>query len=503
MEVDSQKVIWRAQDGPQRALISCPVFEVFFGGARGGGKTDGVLGDFIRHASLYGQHAIGLMIRRQRTELIETIERSRAIYGPLGWTYHEQDKMWRAPDGARLRFAYLERDADAEAYQGHSYTRLYVEEIGNFPSERPILKLLATLRSGAGVPVGFRATGNPGGPGHQWVRARYIDPAPLGFRVFRDKLSGLERVYIPSRVSDNKYLGESYVQQLKASGSEQLVRAWLEGDWSVIDGAFFDCWSNERHVIRPFEIPEDWLRFRAADWGSAKPFSVGWWAVVGDQFAYAGRDDGGPRRMVHDEAKSGIVSLPRGSLIRYREWYGATSPNVGLKLTAEEVAQGIVEREQPGEKITYGVLDPAAFAVDGGPSIAEMMARRQVIFRRADNKRVSQKGALGGWDQMRARLKGDGERPMIYTFSTCVDSIRTIPALQHDADKPEDLDTDGEDHAADEWRYACMSRPWITSTVTKEKPKVLTVGPVNEALYQGVTLDDLWENQPTRAGRRI
>ena len=111
-EYDS--VAWEAQAGPQTALISCPVFEVFFGGARGGGKTDGVLGDFLEHADTYGQHAIGLMLRRQRTELIETIERSKAIYGPLGWVYHEQDKMWRAPDGARLRFAYLERDADAE-----------------------------------------------------------------------------------------------------------------------------------------------------------------------------------------------------------------------------------------------------------------------------------------------------------------------------------------------------------------------------------------------------
>jgi hypothetical protein len=103
-------------------------------GLRGGGKTDGVLGDFLEHADAYGEHAIGLMIRRQRTELIETIERSRAIYTALGWTYHEQEKMWRAPNGARLRFAYLERDADAESYQGHSYTRMYVEEIGNFPS---------------------------------------------------------------------------------------------------------------------------------------------------------------------------------------------------------------------------------------------------------------------------------------------------------------------------------------------------------------------------------
>jgi hypothetical protein len=463
-------VVWSAQAGPQRALISCPVFEVFFGGARGGGKTDGVLGDFIRHASLYGKNAIALMIRRQRTELIETIERSKAIYTPLGWTYHESEKMWRAPDGARLRFAYLERDADAEAYQGHSYTRLYVEEIGNFPSEKPILKLMATLRSGAGVPVGFRATGNPGGPGHQWVRARYIDPAPLGYEIVKDAVSGLERVYIPSRVADNKFLGESYVQQLKASGSEQLVKAWLEGDWNVIDGAFFDCWDTAKHVVRPFAIPEDWLRFRSADWGSARPFSVGWWAVAADDFEIARDSHGAEQTSPFGDA---VRIIPRGAIVRYREWYGRKGPNEGLKLTAEEVAQGILAKEQPGEKIAYSVLDPAAFAVDGGPSIAERMMRVGALFRRADNKRVSQLGALGGWDQMRQRMKGEDGRPMIYCFSTCTDSIRTIPALQHDPDKPEDLDTDGEDHAADEWRYGCMSRPYQPMKATEKKPDQL------------------------------
>lgn len=455
-------VVWEAQTGPQTALISCPVFEVFFGGARGGGKTDGVLGDFLDHADTYGENAIGLMVRRERTQLIETVERSRQIYTPLGWKL--TDNMWRAPNGARLRFAYLERDADAEAYQGHSYTRVYVEEIGNFPSDKPILKLMATLRSGAGVPTGFRATGNPGGPGHQWVRARYIDPAPLGYCVVKDAVSGLERVYIPSRVRDNKYLGDDYVAKLKAAGSKELVRAWLDGDWSVIDGAFFDCWSNERHVIAPFAIPEDWTRFRSMDWGSAKPFSVGWWAVCGDDYDMgvdAYRASGGVLERVHDGA--GRV-IPRGALVRYREWYGAASPNVGLKLTADAVAKGILERQAKDEQISYSVLDPAAFNQDGGPSIAERMAESTqgaVWFKRADNRRVAKHGAMGGWDQVRARMIGDGDgRPMIYTFSTCVASIRTVPALQHDQTKPEDVDTEGEDHAGDEWRYACMSRPY-------------------------------------------
>lgn len=460
---DYDSVAWEAQEGPQSALISCPVFEVFFGGARGGGKTDGVLGDFLEHADTYGGHAIGLMIRRQRTELVETIERSKQIYTPLGWKFHEQEKMWRAPDGARLRFAYLENDADAEAYQGHSYTRLYVEEIGNFPSEKPIMKLMATLRSGAGVPTGFRATGNPGGPGHQWVRARYIDPAPYGYEVIKDKESGLERVYIPSRVGDNKYLGGDYVSKLKASGSRELVKAWLEGDWDVIEGAFFDCWDQKRHVVTPFEIPSDWTRFRSGDWGSAKPFSFGWWAVVGDKF----------------KTPQGVW-LPRGCLVRYREWYGMTpgKPNVGLKLHAEKVGEGLWIKEANDPKLIYGVLDPAAFSEDGGPSINERIrlgSGNKIYFRPADNKRVPGRGAMGGWDQMRGRLVGDEDGlPMIVTFSTCIDSIRTIPALQHDPLKPEDLDSDMEDHAADEWRYGCMSRPWIRKAAADEKPKNLS-----------------------------
>jgi terminase large subunit-like protein len=446
------QLVWEPQEGPQTALLTCPCFEVFFGGARGGGKTDGMLGEFANHADLYGDNAIGLMVRRTRTELVETIERSKQLFSPLGAKFHEQDKMWRFPNGARLRFAYLERDSDADAYQGHSYSRVYVEEAGTFPSERPILKLMATLRSGAGVPVGIRLTGNPGGPGQQWVKARYIDPQPTGWKVqqreFKNPFTGeqvsRDWVFIPSRVTDNAYLGGEYIAGLQMVGSAQLVKAWLEGDWNVVEGAFFDNWRQDKHVVAPFNIPDTWLRFRSMDWGSASPFSIGWWAVVQDDYLVSGRVGG-------SDSDTGRI-LPRGCLVRYREWYGAESPGKGLKLSNSELADGIISREQKDPKLSYGVIDPACFAEQGGPSIAEQINtlltdKKLVPFHEADNKRIAQRGAMSGWDQMRGRLHGDDQgRPMIVTFDTCRDSIRTIPVLQHDPDKPEDLDTEAEDH---------------------------------------------------------
>ncbi len=478
----TQEVVWEPL--PQQAkLITCPCFEVFFGGARGGGKSEAILGDFISHADKYGADAIGLVIRRTRIELGELIERSKRTYTLLGCKWNDTDKMWRFPNGARLRFAYLERDADADGYQGHSYTRLYVEEAGTFPSVGPILKLMATLRSGAGVPVGVRLTGNPGGPGQNWVKHRYIDPAPEGYKIgqrefknpFNDQIVSRDWVFIPSKLKDNKYINSAeYIAQLSMQGSPELVRAWLMGDFSAVEGAFFSNWDYTKHVISPFPIPEDWIRFRSMDWGAATPFSVGWWAVAGDDtfvpVAGDAREHDNPLRSIR---------IPRGCLVRYREWYGCVEgqTNKGLKLTAEEVGLGIKQREL-GEHIRYGVLDPSAFAEAGGPSIAERMQKAAGIkFREADNKRVSRgthvgTGPLGGWDQMRARLNGDANGdPMLMVFHTCKDFIRTVPVLQHDRDKPEDLDTEGEDHAADEARYACMSRPFIP-----KKPETIKEG---------------------------
>lgn len=460
---------WAPQPGPQHALIDCFLPEIFYGGARGGGKTDGILGKYALKSRRYGRRFNAVFFRKEMPQQDDLIDRAKEIYLPMGADWNEYHKRFSMPGGGRIRFRPLENIADAEKYQGQNLSDASVEEAGNYASSAPIDRMFGCLRSTTGVPVQLILTANPGGAGHHWLKSRYIDPAPLGMKVLRRALpTGAvhEYAYIPSRVSNNQILlskDAAYLDRLHLVGSPELVRAWLEGDWNVIAGAFFPEFTPERHVIAPIELPADWQRFRACDWGSAKPFSVGWYAVSGGE----------------------LPQFPRGALIKYREWYGMADgqPNVGLKLTAEEVADGILERDDNGYefKWPHSVIDPSASAENGGPSIAERMlvhSSKRVAWRDADNKRVSVRGAMGGWDQLRARLKGEDGRPMLYFFSTCVHTIRTLPALQHDEAKPEDVDSDGEDHAPDETRYACMSRPYL------RKPKPGELG-VEEALLAG------------------
>jgi Terminase large subunit, T4likevirus-type, N-terminal len=439
------------QKGPQLAFVTCPADIVVYGGARGGGKSYATLGEFWLHAQDEGHDARGLMVRRSREDLKDTIETAMNMYGSAA-VWNDQKKVFRFKSGAFLHMAYLETDADAMNYQGWSLTRVYVEELTQYPSPKGIFKLFATLRSNVGIRCQFRATCNPGGPGHHWVKQWVIDPGPI--TPVKDPDTGLIRVFIPAKLADNPALlrnDPNYVNRLKASGSPELVRAWLEGDWNVIEGAFFPEFTEQRHVIRPFPIPEHWVKFRSGDWGSAVPYSFGWWAVVQDDHPvlYAPND---------------TRILPRGAIVRYRELYGASGPNIGLKQPAEEVAR-IVKAWDAGDDIAYGVLDPSAFAVQSGPSIGEVFARAGVYMRPADNVRLSTPKRMGGWDQVRARLRGnpDGE-PMLYVFSTCRALIRTIPMMQHDEHRPEDLDTETEDHAMDDCRYACMSRPFTASS---------------------------------------
>ena len=474
------EIVWRPQAGPQKALVDCPLPEIFYGGARGGGKTDGVLGKWALKERRHGRNFNAVMFRRSVISAADAIERSREIYAPLGGRFNEQKNQWRMPNGGRVSFGYLDSVQDANEYQGRNVTDAWVEEVGQYPDPTPIERLFGVLRSAHSVPVQLILTGNPGGAGQHWVSARYgMIPFPLKPKVLERRLANgaIHRVaVIPSRISDNKILMQrdpEYVNRLQMVGA-QLAKAWIDGDWTAIEGAYFECWSEAKHVVAPFPIPEGWIRFRSGDWGSNSPFSFGWWAVVQDDYALGGDTTGVGSANGRGEGLR--QTLPRGAIVRYREWYGAK----GGKLTADEVARGLVERELDDPKLSDGVLDPSTFANDGGPSIAErindgLLAKSLIPFRPADNTRVSanqspeRRGALSGWNEMRQRLVGRDGVPMIYCFNTCRDSIRTIPVLQHDPKRAEDLDTNGEDHAADDWRYACMSRPWLRSKPVEEE----------------------------------
>ncbi len=435
-----------------------------YGGAAGGGKSH-----LMRIAAIVWCTAIpGLQVylfRRIRDDLnknhMEGPKGFRAMLAgwvAQGWCSIVEDEI-RFWNGAKIYLCHCKDEKDIYKYQGAEIHVLLIDELTHFTETMYRFLRNRVRMVGIAIPPQYAGQfprilcgANPGNIGHLWVKMTFVTSGqPMETRLMLATDGGMLRQYIPARLEDNPSMtvdDPGYEMRLEGLGSAALVQAMRWGDWDVIEGAFFDCWDAARHVVRPFEIPKEWTRFRSGDWGSAKPFSFGWWSVVGDKF----------------KTPCGVW-LPRGCLVRYREWYGMQpgKPNVGLKLHAEMVGKGLAEREI--EKPAYGVLDPAAFTEDGGPSIAERIAKGsgdKIYFIRADNKRVPGRGAMGGWDQMRGRLVGDDDGlPMIVTFSTCLDSIRTIPALQHDQLKPEDLDSDMEDHAADEWRYACMSRPWI------------------------------------------
>lgn len=453
---------WRPQLGPQHDLVRCPYPEILFGGARGGGKTDGIIGKWGVKERRYGKAFNAILFRQEMPQQDDLIERAKEIYQPTGAAWSEWKRQFTMPHGGRVRFRPLESILDAQKYQGQSLSDAAVEEAGNYPSSEPIDMLFGALRSPKGVPVQLILSANPGGPGHHWLKQRYIDPSPLGYkRIVRTLPNGAEHlaVFIPSRLENNRILlkqDPGYVNRLHLVGSPELVKAWLTGDWSVIEGAYFPEFSVVRHVIAPCEIPPHWTRIRAMDWGSAKPFCVLWLAVA-----------------------DGTNQFPRGALVCYREWYGWNGkPNTGCKMTAEKVGDGIRAMER-GEKVQVEVIDPSALAQDGGPSIAERMG---LAWSGADNKRVGRNGAMGGWDQVRERLVGIDETPMLYLFSTCTHLIRTLPSLPHDRHNAEDVDTDAEDHAPDTLRYGCMSRPFIRDVPKNVKTRFDTDLSINEII---------------------
>ena len=349
-------------------------------------------------------------------------------------SYNDSKKNINFPNGSRILFRYCDAEKDAERFQGTEVDVLFIDE-ATHQSEEKMKKLTACVRGVNDFPKRVYLTANPGNEGHAWVKRLFID------RNYESNEDPNDYMFIQSLVTDNKVLMESqpdYIKQLEAL-PPKLRKAWLEGDWDVYEGMFFEEFADRpdhyldrqwTHVIEPFEIPDNWTIFRCFDWGYNHPFACEYFAMDTD-----------------------------GILYNILEFYGCTkTPNEGVKWIPSKVFAEMrkieLEHRWLRGKNIIGVADPAIWNAEYGESIAETAAKHGIYFGKGDHER------LAGWMQMHYRLAFDENGyPMMYVFKNCKGTIRTLPLLMYDEHKPEDIDTEGEDHIADAIRYLCMSRP--------------------------------------------
>lgn len=250
------KAAWAPQAGPQTAAIYCPIQNIGFGGARGGGKTSWEIGDYLYHSARHAPYARGILFRRTYDELDEVRDQAAEVFNRLkGARWRAAANTWVMPWGGWLKLRYLAADRDAARYQGHQYNWLAIDEAGNFPNPDPINMVRATLRDKRGIPTLFRMTANPGGPGHSWIKSEWIDVAPP-MTPYLNPNTGEWQVFIPSRLQDNRILFDNdpgYINRLRGSGPAWLVRAWLEGDWNATpEGGIVKAeWLRKRFEVVP------------------------------------------------------------------------------------------------------------------------------------------------------------------------------------------------------------------------------------------------------------
>lgn len=444
------KVIWSPQP-KQAVFMSRPEYEALYGGAAGGGKSDALLAEALRQVHI--PHYRAIIFRKTYPQLSELIDRSRDIYSrafPRA-KYNGTAHCWCFPSGAKIYFGNMQRESDRTNYQGKRYDFIGFDELTHFTFAEYSYMFSRNRPSGSGTRVYIRATTNPGGVGHGWVKERFITAAPPLTPITDEydvctpdgKTIKMQRkrIFVPSNVFDNKKLlnnDPNYLANL-AMMPQAERDALLYGNWDSFSGQVFREWKNDpehyqdrrfTHVIKPFRVPADWRVYRGFDFGYSKPFSVGWYAVD------------------HD-----------GRLYRIQELYGCTStPNTGVKWTPQEIAQRILETEQAdpnlcGRHIT-GIADPSIFDKSRGQSVAEMMEQKHVYWEKGDNTRIA------GKMQYHYRLAFDEDGvPMFYCFDTCRHFIRTLPVLVYDEKRVEDIDTTQEDHIYDECRYVLMENP--------------------------------------------
>ena len=437
---------------------------VAYGGARGGGKSWGVRFTCCRLCNIYP--GIRTLIVRRTFEDVRKnhIDQLKGMLVGIA-TYNTQDKIFRFRNGSTIEFAYYDSDKDLDHFQGIEWDVIFIDEATQMQEEW-LKNIAASCRSGevgGAYPKRIYYTCNPGGPSHDYIKRLFIK------REYRTDEKPEDYEFIQAKVTDNLHLMRTQPEYLSflRNLSPKLRAAWLDGDWDIYEGQFFEDFRPEvdmraaiaagvdlsaeelkrqhrwTHVIAPIRIKAHWPIYRSFDWGYSKPFSCGWWAVDDD-----------------------------GVIFRIAELYGVQYSgkepvaDTGVKWTPEQVFSEIqrVEHEHPllkGRSI-QGIADPAIWDAEHGISIADTAAKYGIFFVKGDHERMP------GWMQCHYRLHfDDNGYAMMYVFDTCTNFIRTIPTLQYDEHKKEDLDTHGEDHAADEWRYFCMNRP-IKATIETE-----------------------------------
>lgn len=439
-----QEVVFAPNKGPQTEFLAASEREVLYGGAAGGGKSYGLLADPMRYFN--NGNFNGLILRRTNDEMRELIWKSQELYPRAfkGAKWQEKKSQWTFPSGAKLWLTYLERDQDVMRYQGQAFSYIAFDELTQHPTPFAWNYMRSRLRTtDPTLPIYMRATTNPGGSGHGWVKKMFIDPAPANKKfVATDIDSGEDLVYpdshakageplfyrrfIPASLVDNPYLmeGGQYEANL-LSLPEMQRRQLLDGDWAVADGAAFSEFRQSVHVVEPYDIPDTWTRFRSCDYGYSSYSAVHWFAIDPNF----------------------------GTLINYRELYVS-------KHTGRDLAKA-VRKAELGDNIQYGVLDSSCWHNRGqlGPSIAEEMINEGTRWRPSDRTNGAR---VAGKNRLHEVLKVDeftGVAGIVF-FNTCRQIIADLPVIPSDPRGSDDIDPRyASDHAYDSVRYAVMSRP--------------------------------------------
>jgi len=441
---EAQEVVFRPNAGPQTSFLSSSEREVLYGGAAGGGKSYAMLADPLH--GLNNPHFSGLLVRHTTEELRELIQKSQELYPRAvpGIKWSERKSQWISPKGGRLWMSYLDKDTDVTRYQGQAFNWIGFDELTQWPTPYAWDYMRSRLRSAYGKELGLymRATTNPGGAGHAWVKKMFIDPAPAGKDFWATDIESsktitfpkghskegqplFKRRFIPASLFDNPYLAEEGdYEAMLLSLPEHQRKQLLEGNWDINEGAAFPEFDRTTHVIEHFEIPNSWVRFRACDYGYGSYTGVLWFTVAPDE-----------------------------QLIVYREMYVS-------KVTASDLADMILEAEAKDGGMRYGVLDSSLWhnRGDTGPSLAEQMNMKGCRWRPSDRSRGSR---IAGKNEIHRRLKVDEftEKPMLAFMDNCTNTIAQLPGIPLDKKNPEDVDTKAEDHLYDALRYGIMTRP--------------------------------------------